>query len=93
MTRSAFLHWGGFLLDNVLVYVEEFSGVSVAIKGNLLARGRHCVLLGVPNERGKSKELEECLVAFIVWGLCGAAGELPPFSSREMRGLELYTLS
>ncbi len=41
----------------------------------------------------KSKKLGECFVAFIVWGLCGAAGELPPSSSREMRGLELYTLS
>ncbi len=44
-------------------------------------------------ERVKTQELGGMLVAFIVWGLCGAAGELPPSSSREMRGLELYTLS
>ncbi len=38
----------------------------------------------------KGKKLGDCFVAFFVWRLCGAAGELPSFSPK--RGLDLYTL-
>ncbi len=43
-------------------------------------------------ERVKTQELGGMLVAFIVWGLCGAAGELPPLSPRQAGRLVLYTL-